>query len=223
MAPGRRSPVFPNCDSPDYADASAVLADGRLVVVGGEYNNGVFVLTNTGAIYDPLANNWTLLFMPSNIKYVDVTVVVLANGTFLIGSKLDQNMAVLDPSTLTWSAVNETGKIDGSNSEEGWVLLPDGSVFTLDYLNAPNAERFIPSTSTWVSAGPTPSVHLHTPSAPIPIPVPGGPRNHPPGEIGPDLLLPNGNVFAVGANGSTAIYTPSTNSWTDGPEVPSAD
>src|SRR5208283_1455249 len=211
---------FPGGYSPD-AYASAVLADGRVVVVGGEYNNGPFVLTNIGAIYDPVANKWTLLPTPPNIKYVgDAPAVVLANGTFLIGSKLDQNMAVLDPSTLTWSAVNETGKIDGFNSEEGWVLLPDGSVFTLDVLSAPNAERFIPSISTWVSAGPTP-VDLHTPSAPIPIPVPGGPLYYPPGEIGPDLLLPNGNVFAVGANGSAAIYTPSTNSWTVGPEVPS--
>ena len=47
------------------------------------------------------------------------------------------------------------------------------------------------------------------------------PSTIPLGEIGPDLLLPNGTVFAVGANGATAIYTPSTNSWTVGPDVPS--
>jgi len=33
-----------------YAYASAVLADGRVVVVGGEYNEGPFALTNKGAI-----------------------------------------------------------------------------------------------------------------------------------------------------------------------------
>src|ERR1019366_6202668 len=77
-----------------------------------------------------------------------------------------------------------------------------------------------PSTSAWVSAGPTP-VDLHTPTTSAPIQVPGGPIYYPPGEIGPDLLLPNGTVFAVGANGATAIYTPSTNSWTVGPDVPS--
>jgi len=36
--------------------ASAVLADGRVVITGGEYNNGVFTLTNLGAVYDPIAN-----------------------------------------------------------------------------------------------------------------------------------------------------------------------
>ena len=35
------------------AFASAVLADGRLVIVGGEYNNNQFALTNLAAIYDP--------------------------------------------------------------------------------------------------------------------------------------------------------------------------
>src|SRR6266702_8965311 len=39
--------------------ASAVLADGRVVITGGEYNNGQFTLTNLGAIYDPVANTWT--------------------------------------------------------------------------------------------------------------------------------------------------------------------
>jgi hypothetical protein len=210
---------FPSSYVPD-AYASAVLADGRVVAVGGEYNNGSFVLTNAGAIYDPVANTWTSLPTPPNIQFVgDAPAVVLANGSFLIGSKLDQNMAVLDPSTLTWAAINETGKIDGFNSEEGWVLLPDESVFTLDVKNAPSAERFIPSTSAWVSAGPTP-VDLHTPTTSTPIQVPGGPVYFPPGEIGPDLLLPNGTVFAIGANGATAIYTPSTNSWTMGPLVP---
>ena len=40
---------------------SAVLADGRVVVMGGEYNFGVIVDTNLGAIYDPTTNVWTPL------------------------------------------------------------------------------------------------------------------------------------------------------------------
>jgi hypothetical protein len=45
--------------------ASAVLADGRLVITGGEYNNDTFALTNLGAIYDPKANTWTALAPPN--------------------------------------------------------------------------------------------------------------------------------------------------------------
>ena len=46
-------------------------------------------------------------------------------------------------------------------------------------------------------------------------------------ELGPALLLPNGNVFQIGANGSndgtsdnTAIYNTATNTWSAGPVVP---
>ena len=41
------------------AGASQVLADGRFLFSGGEYNNGVFDLTSLGAIYDPFKNTWT--------------------------------------------------------------------------------------------------------------------------------------------------------------------
>ena len=44
-----------------YAAAQAVLADGRVIIEGGEYSNYEydFLLTNQGAIYDPVTNTWT--------------------------------------------------------------------------------------------------------------------------------------------------------------------
>src|SRR5271154_1424618 len=44
--------------APD-AFASAVLADGRVIIEGGEYNNGAFAFTNLGEVYDPVKNTWT--------------------------------------------------------------------------------------------------------------------------------------------------------------------
>jgi hypothetical protein len=210
------------------AYASAVLADGRVVLVGGEYtSNGTFVLSNNGAVYDPKTNSWVALPPPPGLLYIgDAPAVVLANGKYLIGSKLDRRMALLDPATLTWTNINPTGKIDGFNSEEGWTLLPDGSVFTLDVKNAPNTERFLPGSSTWVSAGPTP-VGLNSPPAEGPIQVAPGVVYVPPGEIGPTLQRPDGTIFAEGASGHTAIFTPppanSTlpGSWVQGPDFPS--
>src|SRR5262249_11652260 len=52
------------------AFASAVLADGRLVITGGEYNNGQFTLTNVGAVYDPIANTWTPLAAPPGWDFI---------------------------------------------------------------------------------------------------------------------------------------------------------
>jgi hypothetical protein len=41
--------------------ASAVLPDGRVVVIGGEYNRDLTGDTNLGEIYDPAANTWSCL------------------------------------------------------------------------------------------------------------------------------------------------------------------
>ncbi len=71
---------LPSGYAPD-AFASAVLADGRVVITGGEYNFGNFTLTNLGAIYNPAANTWTNLAPPKNWKYIgDSPSVVLPNG-----------------------------------------------------------------------------------------------------------------------------------------------
>ena len=120
-----------------YAFSSAVLADGRLVIVGGEYNNGNFVLTNRGAVYNPATNKWTNLAPPKGWQYIgDSPAVVLPNGKFVVGQKLTQAVAELDPATLKWTVLGSSGKSD-FNSEEGWTLLPNGTILTADVKNAP--------------------------------------------------------------------------------------
>jgi hypothetical protein len=86
--------------------------------------------------------------------------VVLPNGLFLLGNKVTKDMAVLDPATLTWTAVPSTYKKD-FNAEEGWTLMPNGTVLTFDVKNAPHAERYLPTKLKWVSAGST-IVDLHS-------------------------------------------------------------
>jgi len=217
------------------AFASAVLADGRVVIVGGEYNNGAFALTNQGAIYDPAANKWTSIAPPSFLPFIgDSPSVVLPSGKFLIGDKLVREMALLDPSTLTWTKVSSAGKSD-FNAEEGWTLLPDGTILTFDVKNAPNAEKYVISQRMWVNASNT-IVDLHSPS-PFGC-LPYGPNGQfcyfPPGEVGPAILRPDGTVFAAGSTpqGShvahTSIYNPppvptDPGSWTQGPDFPNGD
>ncbi len=209
-----------------YAFASAVLADGRVVIMGGEYNPN-FELTNMGAIYDPAADTWTALGHPDGWNYIgDSPSVVLPDGKYLIGRKLDKRMATLDPATLKWTEVGSTGKND-FNAEEGWTLLPDGSVLTYDVKKAPHSERYIPSKQEWLSAGST-IVDLHSPYQGSCIPYGGGCYN-PPGEVGPGILRPDGTVFATGSSsdfgqgpGHTAIYHPD-GKWTVGPDFPNND
>ena len=214
------------------AFASAVLADGRLIIEGGEYNNGQFAFTNMGAVYDPAKDTWTKQKPPDGWGFIgDSPSAVLPNGHFLLGSKFDKRDAELDPATLTWTNVSDEGKHD-RNAEEGWTLMPDGSVLTYDVSKAPHSERYVPSQDKWVSAGST-IVDLHSPTT-VQGCIPYGKYNqfcyYPPGEVGPGILRPDGTVFATGSGsnggsgpGHTSVYDPTTEKWTPGPDFPNND
>src|ERR1022692_1904874 len=212
------------------AFASAVLADGRVIIEGGEYNNNQFAFTNLGAVYDPVKDTWTNQKPPKGWGFIgDSPSAVLPNGHFLLGSKFDRRVAELDPATLTWTDLKSTGKND-RNAEEGWTLMPDGSVLTFDVTKAPHSERYVSSQDKWVSAGST-IVDLHSPTTIVGC-IPYGKNGcyYPPGEVGPGILLPDGTVFATGSYsnngtgpGHTAIYHPTTGKWTVGPDFPNGD
>ncbi|MGA9352917.1 MAG: hypothetical protein WBV46_04450 [Terriglobales bacterium] len=213
------------------AFASAVLADGTLLITGGEYNFGNFTLTNLGAIYNPVTNVWTNLEAPKGWKYIgDSPSSVLANGDFLIGNKLTKQDRVYTPSTGIWSTVGDAKKSD-FDAEEGWTLLADGNILTADVLNAPNSEIYNTTKHKWSTAGST-IVDLHSPS-PFGC-INYGPKGklcyYPPGEIGPQILRPDGTVIVFGSYtasgnqaGNTAYYNSLQGGWTKGPQFPNSD
>jgi len=227
--------------------ASAVLPDGRVIYEGGEYSGYFgFALSNLGAIYDPVHDSWTSVAPPTFFENLypadppmlpgfnsvypyprypvpftsqlvdaigDSQSVVLPNGTFMLASKLSRQQALLDPTTLTWTQTG-ANKAD-VNSEEGWTLLPNGKVLTVDtdldywfgltssYMPG-NSELYDPATGTWSSAGNT--VNLLT--------------AFPDGEMGPAVLMPDGTVFAEGAEGTNSLYDSYENQWSAGPSFP---
>jgi len=202
---------------------SAVLPDGRVVVEGGEYNQYGGGFTKLGAIYDPVANTWTSVTAPTGWNSIgDASTVVLSTGALMLANTTTTQAALLNPLTLTWTATG-TGKFD-INDEEGWTLLPNGKVLTVDaYVQhyqstGMNYELYDPSTGTWSVAGTTP-VQLWDSAATC------GGQGHASFEVGPAILLPNGTVFATGANscgpGHTAIYNVASGTWTAGPDFPS--
>jgi hypothetical protein len=215
--------------------AEAVLADGRVVISGGEYNFNQFSFTNLGAIYDPLANTWTPLGHPKGFDYIgDSPSTVLPDGRFLLGAKFKKLMATLDPTTLQWTTVPSTGKND-FNAEEGWTLLPDGTILTYDVKKHPKSERYIPEKGKWVDAGDVPADLWEPQNCCGCIPYdPNKPCYQPPGEVGPGILRPDGTVFAEGGKASsgskahTDIWTPPSGSdrkghWTAGPDFPNGE
>jgi hypothetical protein len=186
--------------------ASAVLPDGRVIVEGGEYNLGPPTETNLGAIYDPVANSWTSVSPPSGwLNIGDAPSAVLANGTFMMGQFNSTAQARFNASNLTWTTTG-TGKAD-SNSEEGWTLLPNGQLLTIDTENGIQSELYNPTTGAWSLAGNT--------VVQLPLALPPYVA-----ELGPAMLMPNGNVFATGATSNTAIYNSGTATWSVGPTLP---
>ncbi|MBV8976256.1 MAG: hypothetical protein JO261_15645 [Alphaproteobacteria bacterium] len=210
-----------------YAFPSAVLADGRMIIEGGEYNPGQnFSLTNLGAIYDPVANTWTPVAAPRHYKYIgDSSSLVLPDGRYVLGDKLNTRMAAFDPKTNKWKDLPSTGHL-GFASEETWTLLPDGTILTENVKKAPHTQIYDPATGVWTSAGQTP-VALNSPPCCACFDFGAKKPYCPPGEIGPALLMPDGSVFATGGipqgehTAHTAIYRNGT--WTAGPDVPNHD
>lgn len=193
--------------------SSAVLADGTVFTAGGEYNAGVPDADTVAAqIYDPVSDEWSTISPPPGWpKIGDAPTCVLPDGRLLLGDgpNLDMRVAIYDPTLQTWTAA--ASKADTS-SEETFTLLPDQTVLTVQCSDPPNVEKYVITQDTWVSAASTPA-DLTQLCAPHTVP-----------EIGPAILLPNQNVFVIGANGHTALYTPPATptdpgSWAPGPTL----
>ncbi len=185
--------------------ASAVLADGRVIVEGGEYNFGNFAESTQGAIYDPVANSWTTVSPPAGWTFMgDSPGVVLADGTFMLGQGggFSKKQALFNATTLTWTAVG-MGKADDF-AEEGFCLLPNGNVLTVDCANGTNSETYNPTTGQWTTAG----------STVVKLPDAGSL------EIGPLIQRPDGTVAAFGGVPHSALYNTATGTWTAGPDFP---
>ena len=215
---------------------SAVLADGKVVVQGGEYNcpaaNCSSVWQSKGAIYDPAANKWTATKAPATSNIGDAQSVVLPNGTWMLaeccaiafGDSAIPVYYTFNESTLSFTVKSNAS--DGKNDdfdEEGWTLLSSGKLLTVDaytsntLLSGTNSETYNSATNKWATAGST-MVQLWDSDCMT------GAGSF---EVGPAILRPNGTVFYTGASdcsaGHTAIFTSSSGTWTKGPDFPNGD
>ena len=194
--------------------ASAVLPDGRLVVIGGEDISLRAVWTNIGFIYDPVSNSWSsqLIEAFGSGRIGDAMGTVLADGRFVLSDIGSGNIEVLNPSTLRFTPLNPPGKRD-QNNEEGWNILPDGTVFTVDANRPRSYESYDPLTNSWGRGGTTP-VNL----ADCCGSADGVGNSH---EVGPGVLRPDGTLiyFSANSTGQNAVYDTATGTWTHTPAM----
>ena len=234
--------------------ASAVLPDGRVIIMGGEYNgSNTEVWTNLGAIYDPLANTWTAVTPLSAMNVSngggggvigDAQSVVLANGTFMLGSCCN-NPAVdasFNATNLSWTSTGSPSAGGDYQDEQNYTLLPSGKVLTVDIWtcnfgdcgstdeNPTNVELYTPSTGLWTTTGSTVTNNTLIGSTLV---DPWQCGNF---EIGPAALRPDGSLVGFGGNsgcqalvtasGTSAaadpisIYNPTAGTWSAAPNVP---
>jgi hypothetical protein len=223
-------PSMPGGYDPLYF-SSAILPDGKMLVEGGEYLGGTPAWTNKGAIYNPVTNTWRKVAPPGGWSNIgDAQSDVLANGTYM-QSQACQDCLSSDPILSTadalfnpvgdnWLTLPATGKND-PNDEEGWTLQHNGDLLTVDTWLTPTTELFTPSILQWSFAGNTVKSPINTPAA----------------ETGPNVEMPNGNTFVVGAGtgpeapaacttskpANTALYNAAAGRWVHSPTIPTVD
>ena len=217
--------------------ASAVLADGRVIIQGGEFNFPVCGSSNEawsslGAIYDPNADSWTSVSPPSGSGWTntagcgsanggigDAASIVLPNGTFLLSAccASPDVDALFNESTLTYTSTGAPDATDGQyQDEQGYTLMQNGHVLTISVWSPNDVWSYNPSSGLWAQVASTPGSLIDPTSC----------GNY---EIGPAVTRADGTVVAFGGNTGcttpntdpTAIYTPSTNTWVTGPNIPS--
>src|SRR5262249_46634893 len=100
---------------------SNVLPSGKVLIVGGEYSGlaGAKNVTNTGEIYDPVANTWsTIANFPQN-AFGDDPTVILPDGRVLAGYIFGPQSYIYNPTNDTWTQAATKLRNDRSD-EETW-------------------------------------------------------------------------------------------------------
>ncbi len=224
---------------------TALLPDGRIFIVGGEYSTP-FDFTNAVEIYDPVTDLWTSKApvptpntqVGSNppptarSQFGDDPIQVLApdaahpQGQILAGYFNGATTYRYDVATDTWTTTAGAKLRGDSSDEETWVKLPDGSILSYDIFASISsgvfqAQRYVPSSDMWVDAsntsGTVPLLSDGPPAASGAFPSPGNLEG---AELGPAFMMTNGKAIFFGGNGNTAIYDPATDTWTAGPTQP---
>lgn len=194
--------ALPSMASARQQHSATLLADGRVLVVGGTTSPGGTVLSSS-EVYDPAANRWTPAAGTGTAR-VSHSANRLADGTVLVagGFNSNDNVAVAQryhPATNVWSPA---GSLLTTRSSHTATLLADGRILVAGGIHAngvwlASAELYDPTTNTWTTTGSMAS-----------------PRSD-----HAATLLPSGKVLVAGGyNGgyplNAEVYDPASGLWT---------
>ena len=203
---------------------ATLLADGRVLVVGGETSYHYALFRNgTAEIFDPATGAWTPTGSMISTRWpTTATATLLPSGKVLVagGWAMDAypfGGELYDPRTGEWTAVGElvTGRYQhtASGLANGKVLLASGVVDDMTGTTGSAAELYDPATGSWTPTGNarfSRAAHASTVLLDGRVLVSGGYSMEP---------APPGGYYSVGSLGSSEIYDPDSGQWTTVPDL----
>ena len=154
-----------NLNTPRYGHTATLLANGKVLVVGGlERTLAPFSVTDSAELYDPATGTWSRTGN-LNTGRIGHTATLLPNGKVLVAGGRDHlappffgltdSVELYDPATGTWS---NTGNLNTSRSGHTATLLANGQVLvaggvTTDCILLDSAELYDPATGMWTLTG----------------------------------------------------------------------
>jgi len=196
---------------------TAVWTDGQMIVWGGVTSGG---LTNSGALYDPVANSWAATATDAGVPTVRRDHrAVWTDSQMLVwggyGSEYKNDGGRYDPATETWAPITTTGAPSARAGHTAvWtgteLIVWGGAVTdtqTTTYFES--GGRYDPATDSW----------MPTSAAGAPLPR----SNHTAVWTGAAMIVWGGDS-AFGFLDTGAAYEPATSTWTPtgtGADVPS--
>ncbi|MGH9937024.1 MAG: Kelch repeat-containing protein, partial [Blastocatellia bacterium] len=188
------------------AHTATVMANARVLIVGGAADGGGASPLPSVEIHDPAGGKWSVE-KPLSRARVDHTATLLPNGKVLVAGGIDKNGSMKSAELYTSDLSNNVGTwsptadMNVARQEHRATLLANGKVLVTGGVSGgailDSAEIYDPITGAWTLIDPMPGARVtHTAT-----------------------LLANGKVLITGGrNGfgvirSCAIYDPATNSW----------
>ncbi len=183
---------------------ATLLNDGRVLVAGG--NSGAAAL-NTGEVYNPALNTWTVVGNTLTTAVQNATASLLPSGRVLIAGGSNTAGAaqaqarIYDPSTNLFAAA---ANMHAAAYSQVSARLPSGFVMVVGGRTAtgvlPNSEYYNEATNTWTNRRNITTARQLAAAAVLPDGT---------------LVVAGGwtNIGATAATNTVYVYTPASNTW----------
>ncbi len=199
-----------------------LLADGDLLVVGGDSEPEAEHDYRSAELYDPATNSWALTAAPAELQVAERAVLLQGGQVLLLGrfgsseGSASQGAAIYDPASGLWHMAAPPSQSFGDGTP---VLLANGNVlfiggYIVEHVSQPVVENvytvlngveiYDPTSNTWSSGAPMQQARAGETATPL----------------SDGNVLVTGGVSAMftgsagsGSIASTEIYDPQTDSW----------